>query len=185
EDSRKGAAACPPAWLAGWQKLANRIDAAVYCPRWMPNPLDGDIGGSWSDIESVDRDRSYLISFLWHEAGAAGGDVHVNFRGYPGRRRIPTCVDVNTVAGVTRRRNVPCFSDYQGERRLGRLRVGVYTVNQDSDQWHILYAWRRNGSLYTVSQHVARPLTYRKVVQSLDRIVRDLVLVVPRKAARA
>ena len=24
-----------------WQKLANRIDAPVYCPGWMPDPLDG------------------------------------------------------------------------------------------------------------------------------------------------
>ncbi len=178
----ESAAACPRAWRPGWQKLANRIDAPVYCPTWMPNPLDGEIGGSWSDIESVDRDRSYLMSFLWHEAGAAGGDVHVNFRGYPGRTRIPRCIDVNTVAGVTRRRSIPCFSDSRGQKQLGRLRVTVYTVNQDADQWHVLYAWRRDGTLYTVSQHVAPPLTYRKVVESLDRITRGLALVVPRAA---
>jgi hypothetical protein len=148
----------------------------------MPNPLDGEIGGSWSDIESVDRDRSYLMSFLWHEAGAAGGDVHVNFRGYPGRTRIPRCIEVNTVGGVTRRRSILCFSDNQGQKQLGRLRVTVYTVNQDADQWHVLYAWRRDGTLYSISQHVAPPLTYRKVVGSLDRITRGLALVVPRRA---
>ena len=173
---------CPSAWKPGWQRLANRVTAPVYCPTWMPNPLDGEIEGSWSDIESVDPDRSYLMSFLWHEAGPGGGDVHVNFRGYPGRTRIPKCDEVNTVNGVTRRRKIPCFSDSQGRKRVGDLGVTVYTVNQDADQWHVLYAWRRDGSLYTVSQHVAPPLTFRKVVGSLDRITRGLVLIEPTQA---
>ena len=30
---------------AGWQKLANRIGAPVYCPGWLPDPLVGQIGG--------------------------------------------------------------------------------------------------------------------------------------------
>jgi hypothetical protein len=171
--------ACRAAWLPGWQRLADRIHAPVYCPGWMPNPLDGQVGGQWSDIDSVDPDRSYLMSFLWHEAGAGGGDVHVNFRGYPGRTAIPKCDEVNTVNGVTRRRKIPCFSDPQGEHRVGRFRVTVFTVNQDADQWHVLYAWRRQGSLYAVSQHVTPPLTYRKVVQSLDRVTRNLVLIQP------
>jgi hypothetical protein len=175
-------ASCRADWRPGWQRLANRIDTPVYCPGWMPNPLDGEIGGQWSDIESVDPDRSYLMSFLWHEAGPGGGDVHVNFRGYPGRTRIPKCDEVNTVNGVTRRRKIPCFSDSQGRKRVGDLRVTVYTVNQDADQWHVLYAWRRDGSLYTVSQHVAPPMTFRKVVGSLDRLTRGLVLIEPTKA---
>jgi hypothetical protein len=170
---------CPTAWRPGWQRLANQIDAPVYCPGWMPNPLDGEIGGQWSDIDSVDPDRSYLVSFLWHEAGPGGGDVHVNFRAYPGRTAIPKCDEVNTVNGVTRRRKIPCFSDLRGQKRIGDLRMTMYTVNQDADQWHILYAWRRQGTLYTVSQHVALPLTYKKVVRSLDRVARSLVLIEP------
>ena len=35
----------------------------------------------------------------------------------------------------------------------------MYTVNQDADQWHVLYAWTHNGTLYTLSEHVAPPLT--------------------------
>src|SRR5256885_483446 len=83
---------CPANAVAGWQRLADRINAPVYCPTWMPNPLDGRIGGQWTDVDSVSRDRSYLISFLWHEKDS--GDVHVNFRGYPGRTRVPTCRDL-------------------------------------------------------------------------------------------
>ena len=52
-------------------------------------------------------------------------------------------------------------------------------MNQDADQWHVLYAWRTGGSLYTLSEHVAPPLDYTKVVRNLDRMLRNLVLVRP------
>ena len=35
-------------------------------------------------------------------------------------------------------------------------------------------AWRAGGTLYTVSEHVAKPLTYRRVVENLDRLVAGL-----------
>jgi hypothetical protein len=171
-------AACPKEWKGGWQRLANRINATVYCPTWMPSPIDGQIGGEWDNGVSVDKDRSYLVSFLWHEPPAQ--DVHVNFRGYPGRKKIPRCEDVEVVAGKARRRFFPCFSDSQGRRRLGPITATVYTVNRGVDQWHVLYAWRANGSLYAASEHVAKPLTYRQVVANLDRLVRGLVPVEPR-----
>jgi hypothetical protein len=47
--------ACPQAWASGWQKLADKVDAPVYCPRWMPNPLDARIGGQWTDIYARQR----------------------------------------------------------------------------------------------------------------------------------
>ena len=77
-------ARCPAAWEAGWQKLADKVDAPVYCPTWMPNPLDAKFGGEYQDIYSVDKDHSYLVSFLAH-GDEGSGDVHVNFRGYPGQ----------------------------------------------------------------------------------------------------
>ena len=57
----------------------------------------------------------------------------------------------------------------------------MYRVNQDADQWHILLAWRYNNSLYTVSQHVLPPYTYKQVVQSLQRVLKGLVLVRPQQ----
>src|SRR3979409_327087 len=81
---------CPPAWAHGWQQLANRIQAPVYCPTWMPNRLDAKIGGQFIDIFSVTKDHSYLVSFLEH-GDLGSGDVHVNFRGYPSRAAIPKC----------------------------------------------------------------------------------------------
>jgi hypothetical protein len=172
-------ASCPAAWRAGWQRLANQVRAPVYCPTWMPNPLDAKFGGQWWNGKSVKRDRSYLVSFLAHDQS---GDVHVNFRGYPGRTTIPRCLSVETVAGVTRRTPVPCFSDLSGRRHVPGIDAGVYTVNQDIDQWHILYLWRHDGSLYTLSEHVIRPYTYRQTVRNLNRMLRGLVLVKPQRA---
>ena len=168
----KPRAACPSAWKPGWQKLANRVGFAVYCPSWMPSPIDAEIGGQWnSDGVAVDRDRSYLAGFLWHEAGS--GDVHVNFRGYPNRTAVPRCREG--------RRSIPCFSDARGTRTVGGKEVTVYTVSRDADQWHVTYLWRENRTLYTVSEHVAPPLTYRRVLRNLDRIVGGLQRIRPEK----
>jgi hypothetical protein len=168
---------CTSKQLVGWKRLANRIDAPVYCPSWLPDPLDGVIGSRWSNIDAVSRDRSYLESWVWQETGlgAAGGELHVNLRGYPGRIRIPKCIDDDTA----KRTLIPCFADPHGIVRENGIAATVYTVNQDADQWHILYAWRHGGSLYAISEHVAPPLNYAKVRVYLDRILRRLVLVEP------
>jgi hypothetical protein len=176
--SAEAAAAPKPVckYRAGWQKLANRIDAPVYCPGWLPDPLTAQLGGRWNNIDSVDRDRSYLMSFVWQETGggAAGGELHVNLRGYPGRTTIPTCT-----RGGKDKTPIPCFSDSRGKLRANGIVATMYTVNQDADQWHVLLAWRHRGSLYTLSEHVAPPLSYRKVVSYLKRELRSLVLIQP------
>ena len=176
------AAGCPAAWRVTWQRLADRINAPVYCPAWLPDPLTGDIGGRWNNIDSVAKDGAYLMGFVWQETGpgAAGGELHVNLRGYPGKTAIPTCEDTLNDGGKIVRRKLPCFDDARGTKRAGGITVTMYTVNQGADQWHVLYAWRLNGSLYTLSQHVAPPLTYAKVVANLDRELASLELVRPK-----
>jgi hypothetical protein len=172
---------CPRAWHAGWQRLANQIGTPVYCPSWMPSPLDARIGGAYANGRSVSNDRSYLVSFvsLEHDVGGISGEVHVNFRAYPGHTAIPVCQDTITENGVTRRKAIPCFADPRWTKRIGPARVTAYTANQGADQWHVLYAWRRDGTLYTLSEHVAPPYTYRQVVANLDRMMRGLVAVRP------
>jgi hypothetical protein len=147
----------------------------------MPDPIDARIGGAYANGRWIDRkDRSYLVSFLWTDRDAGiSREVHVNFRGYPGRTRIPTCESTLTVKEKTVRTRVPCFADAHGVRRLGAIRATVYTVNQGIDQWHVVYAWKRDGSLYAVSQHVAPPYSFEQVLHNLDRITRGLVLVEP------
>jgi hypothetical protein len=170
---------CPVAWAAGWQKLANEIQAPVYCPTWMPNPLDAKIGGQYIDIDSIGKDRSYLVSFLEH-GDVGSGDVHVNFRGYPGRSKIPTCTTVIPNGKKTIRGKVACFSGANGSMRANGITATIYTVNQDADQWHILLAWHHRGSLYTVSEHVIKPyLSASLVMKNLDRLLAGLVLVRP------
>src|SRR3954451_13483768 len=112
----KKAAAAPAAkphcaYPAGWQKLANKVGVPVYCPGWLPDPLTSQIDGRWSNGNSVSADRSYLESFVWQEtgAGAAGGELHVVLRAYPGVTKIPTC----RTGGVDSK-NVPCFAGARG-----------------------------------------------------------------------
>ena len=167
---------CPNAWAPGWQKLANQIKAPVYCPSWMPDPLTGKIGGPWNIIHSVSKDRSYLIGFAWQELGQ---EIHINLRGYPGVTKVPTCRETQFVKGKTHVTHIPCFADPRGTTTIAGMRVTQYTVNQDADMWHVLYAWKYRGSLYTISQHISPPLTLPRIVQNLNKMMGSLVLVRP------
>jgi hypothetical protein len=176
-----GTASCPAAWKVGWQRLATDVGTTVYCPSWMPEPLDARIGGVYRNGRWVDaKDRSYLVSFVWvdHDSGVSQ-EVHVNFRGYPNRTTIPTCESTDTVNGETVRKPVPCFADRGATKRIGGITATAYTVNQGIDAWHVLYLWRHAGSLYTVSQHVVTPYSYSEVVSNLERIIRGLVPLEP------
>jgi len=175
------AGGCPSAWRSDWRKLANRVGAPVFCPGWLPKPLNGRFDGSPFDSHAFAKDRSYLISYAWVDASSPGSvnEVHVVLRGYPGRTRIPVCDDTLTVSGKTVHKSIPCFDDPKGTKRFGRNVVTMYTANQGADLWHVLYAWRYRGSLYSVSEHVIAPYTYDQVVANLDRIMRRLALVQP------
>lgn len=165
---------CPD--RSGWQKLANRVKAPVYCPGWLPDPLVGKLHGQWNNINSVSADRSYLESFVWQETGggAAGGELHVNLRAYPGRTTIPTC----RTGGVDSK-NVPCFDQPTKSITANGITTRLYTVNQDADQWHAALVWRADGNLYTLSEHVAPPLTFDHVVRYLKRELAALVRINP------
>jgi len=169
------------AYPHGWQQLANRIAAPVYCPGWLPDPLTSQIGGRWNNINSVSRDRSYLESFVWQETEAgvngAGGELHVNLRGYPGRTTIPTCP-----TGAGNSNPEPCFADPRGKVHENGIDATLYTVNQGADQWHVALVWRRVGSLYTLSEHLAPPLNYQKLVSYLRHELRSLVLIEPSRS---
>ncbi len=171
---------CPADWAAGWQRLADRVGSPVYCPRWVPSPLTPKLGAAYAGqggtAVTVNRDGSYLVSLIWSDAS---GEVHVNLAGYLHRTSIPRCDNVEITNGETVRTKVPCFSDPAGTFRAGGITATLYTVNRGPDQWHLLYAWKYRGSLYTVSQHVAAPLTYPQVAGDLKRMLRELVLLDP------
>ena len=178
--SQARSTSCPQDWASGWQRLANRVGSPVYCPQWVPSPLSGQIVGAYpgqgSRSVTVNKDGSYLVSLIWSDAS---GEVHVNLSGYVHRTTVPRCDDVETTNGTSVRTKVSCFSDPSGTFRAGAITATLYTVNRGPDQWHLLYAWRYRGSLYTVSQHVAAPLTYSQVAGDLKRMLSELVLVNP------
>ncbi len=186
-DAKKADAAATPkvvkatcAHPAGWQKLANRVKAPVYCPGWLPDPLTDKIGGPWNNIDSVSPDRSYLESFVWQDtdAGGGGGELHVNLRAYPGVTKIPTC----RTGGVDSQ-NVPCFAAPIGKVTENGITATMYTVNQDADTWHYLLLWYRYGNLYTLSEHLAPPLTGPHLKRYLRQELAALVLIRPTTAA--
>jgi hypothetical protein len=179
EASAKPAPKPSCAHRAGWQRLADRTGIPVYCPGWLPDPLVGQIGGRWNNIDSVSKDKSYLESFVWQETGGggAGGELHVNLRGYPGVAEIPTCR-----TGGAESKNVPCFADPGRTLTANGIAARLYTVNQDADEWHALLLWRTSGSLYTLSEHVAPPLTFNHVVRYLKQELASLVLIKPASA---
>ena len=183
DSAKVASAAAPPRPVkpscpdpAAWRKLANRIAAPVYCPGWLPDPLSGKLDAFDNNINSVSADRSYLESWVWQETGggAAGGELHVNLRAYPGRTKIPTCR-----TGGSDSRNVPCFAAPVGTISAGGITSPVYTVNQDADSWHYALVWRRFGNLYTLSEHVAPPLTGEHVRRYLKQELAALVLIRP------
>lgn len=163
-------ARCPAAWRAGWQRLADQVGAPVYCPGWMPNPLDGRIGGPWNGLRTVDKHGGFLVSFVYQETGS--GEVHVNFHRWPGTA-MPQCRDEDS------RRKLPCYSDARGGARVGGIAATFYTVSRDADQWHLSYLWRRGGATYVVSEHVAPPYSFAQVKKNVTRILDSLVLVRP------
>ena len=180
--SATAAAVCPKAWAAGWQRLADDVGSPAYCPAWMPSQVDGQIGGRFHNGRWVDtKDKSYLVSFLWVDRDSGvSREVHVNLRGYPGRTTVPRCESTLTVNGKTIRKPIACFSDSQPKkRRIGDITATVYTANEGIDAWHVLYAWTRDGSLYTLSEHVASPYSYGQIVKNLDRMAKGLVVVEP------
>src|SRR5207237_9292651 len=107
------------------------------------------------------------------------GPVPANCRGHAGVSPVRTCAPVELAGKKAIRGHTPCFADPAGTRTAHGITATVYRVNQDSDQWHILFAWRHRGSLYSISEHVIRPYTYRQVVKNLDRLLAGLVLVRP------
>jgi hypothetical protein len=168
--SSTAAPACPSQWAKGWQKLADQVEAPVYCPRWMPNPLDGRIGGVWNGLQLVDRRGGFLVSFIYQETGS--GEVHVNFHRWPGTR-MPLC------RAETSQRMIPCYSEPAGRVSANGIDATLYTVSRDADQWHLSYLWRYSGATYVVSEHVAPPYSFRQVKQNVTHILRSLVVVRP------
>jgi hypothetical protein len=164
---------------AGWHALANRIGADVYCPGWLPDPLTSQIGGPSNNIDSVSKDKSYLESFIWQDTDTPNisGELHMILRGYPGRTAIPKCL-----GGINDKTWIPCFAGPHGHVASNGIKATVFTVNQDADAWHLLLAWHHRGGLYTLSEHLAPPLNFKRVMAYLKHELDSLVLIAPSRS---
>jgi hypothetical protein len=74
---------------------------------------------------------------------------------------------------------VPCFDNAAGAFSANGIHATFYTVNQDADEWHIALLWHKYGNLYTLSEHVAPPLSADHVMRYLKQELRALVLYRP------
>jgi hypothetical protein len=166
-------------YRAGWQKLANRIAADVYCPGWLPDPLIPQIGSQNNNINVVSKDRSYLESFIWQDTDTPNlsGELHFVLQGFPGRTKIPTCL-----GGTNFNTPMPCFQSPHGQITENGIRTTLYTVNLDVDTWHLLLLWHHDGGIYALSEHLAPPLDYKHVVVYLKLELRSLVLIAPNRS---
>ena len=58
----------------------------VYCPGWLPSPIDGVIHGQWNTARVPDK--QWQLGYAWLEQGEL---VHVVFEGYPPGTFPPRC----------------------------------------------------------------------------------------------
>ena len=127
---------------------------------------------------------SYLESWAWQEAaGLNTQEIHVNLRGYPGQTAIPkTCEDVTTVNGKTFRKKIALLpgSPRNLEVDESGITATMYTVNHGRRLRGTSSSPGTEEARSTpLSEHVAVPLTFSKVVVNLKKMLDGLVLVPP------
>jgi hypothetical protein len=155
---------CPKAWAASWQTWADRVGMTIYCPGWLPSPIDGVIHGEWNTARVPDR--QWQLGYAWLEQGQL---VHVVFEGYPPGTFPPTC------------EGRPCFGGREAttEEVAGRT-VTWYDHNLASHTGHIAAIFHSLGNVYVISIHVATPVsTAADAKADLRHIIRSLAPVKP------
>ena len=152
----------------GWQKLANRIAAAVVLPGLAARsarPRRSAAAGTTSTRSAATAATSRASSGRRREVGRQRGRRRAarqpaRLSGCDGDPDLPEGGGDNTPTRASRTRAATYAAN--------GIEATLYTVNQDADQWHLLLAWHHSGSLYTLSEHLAPPLNYRKLVRYLQ-----------------
>ncbi len=149
---------CSKVWAAGWQAWANRVGMPVWCPGWMPGPIDAIIHGQWNTARVAQH--QWQLGYAWLEIGQL---VHVIFEGYPPGEFPPTCEG-----------NVPCFGgeEPKSETIAGHV-VHWFDRNHASHSGHIAAVFTWHGDTYVVSIHVASPVSTKAVAK---RDLRHIIL---------
>jgi len=135
---------CAETWKAGWQKWADRVHMAVWCPGWMPSPVDAVIHGQWNTAQVPQH--QWQLGYAWLEQGQL---VHIIFEGYPPGTFPPRCEG-----------GVPCFGGEEpGSETIAGHVVHWYDHNHASHTGHIAAVFTSAGNTYVVSIHVASPVS--------------------------
>jgi hypothetical protein len=156
---------CPKTWAASWQTWADRVGMTIYCPGWLPSPIDGVIHGQWNTARVPDK--QWQLGFAWLENGDL---VHIVFEGYPPGTFPPMC------------EGQPCFGGREPKTEdIAGHTVTWYDHNLASHTGHIAAVFHSLGNIYVISIHVAVPVSTPAVAKSdLRHVIRSLAPVKPR-----
>jgi hypothetical protein len=137
----------------------------VWCPGWMPSPIDAIIRGQWNTAEV--EQHQWQLGYAWLEEGQL---VHVIFEGYPPGTFPPTCEG-----------NVPCFGGEEARASdIAGHTVHWYDHNHASHTGHIAAVFQSNGNTYVVSIHVASPVSTKAIAKrDLTEIITSSSLLKP------
>jgi hypothetical protein len=159
------AVGCSKAWAAGWQKWTDKVGMPVWCPGWMPSPVDAIIHGQWNTAQV--EQHQWQLGYAWLEEGQL---VHVIFEGYPPGTFPPTCEG-----------GVPCFGGEEAtsETIAGHV-VHWFDHNQASHSGHIAAVFASGGNTYVVSIHVVSPVSTKAIAKrDLRHIIASSSLLKP------
>ena len=139
--STSAALVCPPEWAEDWQSWADRVDARIYCPTFVPSPITAEIDGRWNTAKAPGEVWQLGYAWLEHE-----DLVHLVFEGFPEDRWPVRCS------------GRPCIDGKTGTETIAGHEVTWYDRNKASHSGHIAAVFRDQGYVYVVSMHVGTAL---------------------------
>ena len=150
-------AACPRPGRRAGRSSRTRSTPPVYCPSWLPDPLTGQIGGTWNNIDSVVEgpqlpDRLRL-------AGAAARRSTSTCAAIPVVTKIPTCrYDRARRRQEARHEACRASPTRAARRRSAASRRRCTRSTRTPTSGTSSTPGTTTATLYTLSEHVAPPL---------------------------
>lgn len=158
------APACPKEWKADWQAWADKVGMTVWCPTYLPSPIDGRIGPENEYNTARSPGRHWQLGYVWRDEDFSGL-VHVVFEGMPEKLWPPRC------GGMM------CFAGPSGRSTIAGHDVRWYSHNMGSSSGHIAAVFHDEDNAYIVSMHVFGTVDAAKTRAMVQQMVAGLVAV--------
>jgi hypothetical protein len=158
------APACPKGWAADWQAWADKVGMTVWCPTYLPSPIDGRIGPQNEYNTARSPGRHWQLGYVWRDEDFSGL-VHVVFEGMPDKLWPPRC------GGMM------CFAGPSGRSTVAGHDVRWYSHNMGSSSGHIAAVFHDDGNAYIVSMHVFGTVDAKQTKAMVQQMVAGLVAV--------